>query len=80
MKGGLFINKKESSGYYVAFTDGKGNTSKVGVVSGCFESKKGYELMIQIGLFNTSITVTADNKELYNVAKQVCEKANKLNS
>jgi len=78
MKGGLYRGRKETSGYYAEFG------LLAGEIVGCYEYGETYEVFIKLEhtLNNqpifTSITIEPEHGDVYEIAKQICEDADKL--
>jgi len=54
------LEKHDDGGYSISFKKEDGATC-YGLVTGCFETAKGYELIIEVDLWHTSIIVPPDN-------------------
>jgi len=72
MNGELSLDglEKYDDGYRAKFKRDDG-TICYGLVAGCFETGNGYELVIEIEFFHTSITVMPDNLEIYEIVKNI---------
>jgi len=81
MNGGLVFDglEKSDDGYRAKLKRDDG-TFCYGLITGCFETKNGYELVTEVQFSHTLITVTSDNEEAYKIAKELCKNIFKVAS